>query len=71
VTGMTNTITVRLRRSKSEIQARAKPNINAWINDLIEQALGPKQINWSSHFDRLREGRFESYVSDELRQTRR
>ena len=37
-----NVITVRLRVSRAEIQARAKPNLNAWINQLIEQALGPR-----------------------------
>ena len=33
-----NVITIRLRRPKAEIQAKAKPNLNAWINQLIEQA---------------------------------
>ena len=52
-----NTITVRLRRPKAEIQAKAKPNVNAWINLLIEQALGPRQVDWNEHFDRSSSGR--------------
>jgi hypothetical protein len=47
-----NTVTIRLRRPKAEIQARAKPNVNAWINQLIEHALGPRKIDWNEHFDR-------------------
>ena len=43
---MTETITIRLRRTKAEIKARAKPNINAWINRLIEEALEPKRADW-------------------------
>ena len=42
-----NTLTIRLRRSKAEIQAKAKPNVNAWINQLIEQALGPRGAHWN------------------------
>ncbi len=43
-----NVITVRLRRPKAEIQAKAKPNLNAWINQLIEQALGPRSAGRSA-----------------------
>jgi hypothetical protein len=52
-----NTITVRLQRSKAEIQAHAKPNVNAWINKLIEHALGPRAADWNEHFDRASSGR--------------
>jgi hypothetical protein len=52
-----NTITVRLRRPKAEIEAVAKPNVNAWVNDLIEHALGPREANWDAHFDRPSERR--------------
>ena len=47
-----NTITIRLRRPKAEIEAKAKPNLNAWVNQLIEQALGPRSADWNEHFDR-------------------
>jgi hypothetical protein len=43
-----NVITVRLRRPKAEIQVKAKPNLNAWINQLIEQALGPRSADGSA-----------------------
>ena len=52
-----NTITVRLRRPKAEIQAKAKPNVNAWINQLIEHALGPRTVDWNEHFERLSSSR--------------
>ena len=68
---MTNTITIRLRRPKSEIQARAKPNVNAWLNHLIDQALGPIKVDWNEHFDRLGEGTIKGYVSDEVRRANR
>ena len=47
-----NAITIRLRRPKAEIQAFAKPNINCWVNQLIEQALEPRNADWNQHFDR-------------------
>jgi hypothetical protein len=47
-----NTVTVRLRRPKAEIEAVAKPKVNAWINKLIEQALGPRRVDWDDHFSR-------------------
>jgi hypothetical protein len=47
-----NTITIRLRRPKTEVEAVAKPNVNAWVNKLIEQALGPRWADWNEHFDR-------------------
>jgi len=52
-----NTITIRLRRSKAEIEACAKPNVNAWVNSLIERALGPPKVDWNEHFDRPSSGR--------------
>ena len=68
---MTNTITIRLLRPKSELRAKAKPNLNAWLNNLIEQALGPKQADWNEHFDSLGAGSVSHYVSDELRRANR
>ena len=52
-----NTITIRLRRPKAELEAKAKPNVNAWVNNLIEQALGPRAADWNEHFDRVSSGR--------------
>ena len=52
-----NTLTIRLRRPKAEIQAKAKPNVNAWINQLIEQALGPRGAHWNQPLDRPSSGR--------------
>jgi len=52
-----NTITIQLRRPKAEIEANAKPNVNAWVNKLIERALGPREVDWSEHFDRPSSGR--------------
>jgi hypothetical protein len=65
-----NTITVRLRRPKAEIEARAKPNVNAWVNQLIEQALGPRKADWNEHFDR-KPARTFRYKSDEVRRADR
>jgi len=67
----TNTITVRLRRPKREIEAKAKPNVNAWVNNLIEQALGPRKPDWNEHFDRATSGRRFRYTSDEVRRADR
>jgi hypothetical protein len=61
--GTGSTITVRLRRPKVEIAAKAKPNVNAWVNDLIEQALGPPSADWKRHFDRPPSGRKLPYSS--------
>jgi len=70
---MTNTITIRLRRSKSEIQAKARPNINAWVNELIEHALGPRRADWAEHFERLeqRAPARAAYKADEVRKSSR
>jgi hypothetical protein len=64
---MTETITVRLRRSKAELQAKAKPNLNAWVNDLIDQALGPKSIDWDAHFKWRKKQKPVRYCADEIR----
>ncbi len=63
-----NTITVRLRRPKAEIQAKAKPNVNAWVNRLIEEALGEPKVDWNEHFDRPSTGRKFSYAKAERRE---
>jgi hypothetical protein len=67
-----DTITIRLRRPKAEIEARARPNINAWINKLIDQALGAKSVDWNEHFDRPASPRRKfRYTSDEIRRQQR
>ena len=66
-----NTITIRLRRPKAEIEAAAKPNINAWVNTLIEHALGPKALDWNDHFDRKSKQRRFRYRASELRRADR
>ena len=65
-----NTITIRLRRPKAEIEAKAKPNLNAWVNQLIEQALGPQSADWNEHFDRPSSGRSFHYSSEVKRAER-
>ena len=65
-----NMITIRLRRPKAEVVARAKPNVNAWINKLIEQALGPRKVDWNDHFDRPSSGRKFRYSSTVQRRER-
>jgi hypothetical protein len=52
-----NTITIRLRRPRAEVEAHARPNVNAWVNKLIEQAIGPRKLDWNEHFDRPSSGR--------------
>jgi len=64
-----NTITIRLKRTRAEIQAKAKPNVNAWVNRLIEEALGPRDADWHEHFDRP--ARKFRYTSDEVRRRNR
>jgi hypothetical protein len=67
-----NTITIRLRRPKAEIEAKAKPNMNAWINKLIEHALGSPSADWNEHFDRPASVRRKfRYTSDEVRRQQR
>jgi len=47
-------ITIRTKRPKKEIADAANGNINRWMNDLIENALGPKKVDWDSHFKKKR-----------------
>ena len=65
-----NTITIRLRRPRAEIEAKAKPNLNAWVNQLIEQAIGPRNVDWNEHFDRPSSGRKFRYSSQVKRAER-
>ena len=66
-----NVITIRLARPKAEIEARAKPNINAWVNQLIERALGPQRVDWAEHFERKSRTRRFPYRSDAVRRAER
>jgi hypothetical protein len=71
---VTETITIRLKRPKAEIEARANPNVNAWVNRLIDQALGPQEVDWNEFFDRQErqpsKRRFK-YRADEVRRASR
>jgi hypothetical protein len=66
-----NTITIRLRRPKAEVEAAAKPNVNGWVNKLIEHALGPRLVDWNEHFDRKSKQRRFRYRATETRQGER
>ena len=45
---MTEHISIRPRRPglKTELIRKAKPNINAWLNDLIERELAAQPNDW-------------------------
>ncbi len=45
---MTEHISIRPRRRglKAELARKAKPNINAWLNDLIERELAAQPNDW-------------------------
>ena len=66
-----NVITIRLRRPRAEVEAKAKPNINAWVNKLIENALGPPSVDWDRHFARKSKTRRFRYQSDAVREAGR
>jgi hypothetical protein len=51
---MKDIITIRPKRPKAEIERAANGNVNAWINELIENALGPKEVDWDAHFKKKR-----------------
>ena len=70
---VTETITIRLKRTKAEIEARANPNVNAWMNRLIEQALGPREVDWNEFFDRPVKRRFKNVAAsgDKVRKASR
>jgi hypothetical protein len=45
---MTENISIRPRRPglKRELMRKAKPNVNAWLNDLIERELAAQPKDW-------------------------
>ena len=45
----------------------AKPIVNAWVNELIEQALGPRPVDWNEHFDRKSKQLRFRYRATEMR----
>jgi hypothetical protein len=51
---MKDIITIRPKRPETEIERAANGNVNAWINELIENALGPKEVDWDAHFKKKR-----------------
>jgi len=46
--GVTEHISIRPRRPglKAELARKAKPNVNAWLNDLIERELAAQSNDW-------------------------
>jgi hypothetical protein len=45
---VTDHISIRPRRHglKAELARKAKPNVNAWLNDLIERELAAQPSDW-------------------------
>lgn len=69
---MKETISLRPKRPKAELVRASGGNLNGWINDLIESALGPRAVDWNSHFDRPYTGRkFRHEAVDRLRKANR
>ena len=50
---MTAPISIRPRRPglKAELVRKAKPNVNAWLNDLIERELAAQPNDWREILD--------------------
>jgi|KBSMisStandDraft_5_1062788.scaffolds.fasta_scaffold1534055_2 hypothetical protein len=53
---MSEKISIRLRRRglKAELTLRAEPNVNAWLNDLIERELAAQPNDWREILSRPR-----------------
>jgi hypothetical protein len=66
---MTETVTIRLRRPKSELLKKSGGNLNRWLNRLIDHALDEPAPNWEAHFERPR--RKFRYTADEVRKASR
>ena len=66
-----NTITIRLRRPKADVEAAATPNVNAWVNKLIDRALGPRPVDWNEHFARKSKQRRFRFRASEIRRSER
>ena len=68
---MTETITIRLKRSKAELRAKAKPNLNAWVNNLIEHELAADKPDWEEAFRRRATHAPVRYISLAMRDAER
>ena len=66
---MHETITIRSRIPKAELQKLAGGNLNKWINGLIEQAAGGKRSSWTDFFSQSR--RTVKSRADEIRKASR
>ena len=67
---MTNVLSIRVAPEKRRrILKQAKPNVNAWINGLIDAALAKPDPDWPAHFERVkRHGRkITGNAADEIR----
>ena len=68
---MTDNISIRPRRPglRAELALRAKPNVNAWLNDLIERELAAQPSDWREILSRPRtvatEAAFEQCLKPE------
>lgn len=62
---MAETITIRLRRRKSDLLKKSGGNLNCWLNDLIDHALDEPAPDWDGNFRRPR--RKFPYTADEVR----
>ena len=52
---MTTVLSIRIPVEKRRrIIQQAKPNVNAWINKLIDAALVKQDADWPAHFERVR-----------------
>jgi len=66
------TITIRPKRPKAELIRAADGNLNRWVNELIEKALGPRNVDWNVHFKRPTTGRkFRHEAVDSVRDLNR
>ena len=67
---ITTVLSIRVDKEKRRrIAQQAKPNVNAWINRLIDAALAKPDADWPGHFERVRRrGRkITGHPGDEIR----
>ena len=72
---MSDTLTIRLPAGKiARVKKAAVPNVNAWINKLIDQALEGENSkpDWEEHFAWLcQQPKIKGHACDELRKFNR
>ena len=71
---MTTTLSIRLTKAKKDrICKQARPNVNAWVNAVLDRALEQKPVDWDAHFEWLHQhGRvIKGHPDDELRRLNR